>query len=395
MKQFLYIVGWLLCLPMFSCQQEEPIESVIERGLDVAEKQTLFMAEQLEGMEGKLPRTYENGELRTCGYRPWISGFFPGVLWYLYECHPTETLKKYAELYTERVEPAKSLTTTHDLGFMLYCSFGNGYRLTQKPQYWEVLKEGAASLVTRYNEPMQVIQSWNGNAKWQYPVIIDNMMNLEMLSFVGKENNDTSLINIINKHAGTTLKNHFRPDNSCYHVVSYDTITGIPHFKGTHQGYADESAWARGQGWALYGYTMMYRETGNPVYLEQAKKVGEFIIRHPNLPEDKIPYWDFNVPVTEDTPRDASSAAVMASAFVELSQLNKENSSRWLDMAMCQIRSLSSPEYLAEPGTNGGFILKHSVGNYNKNSEVDVPLTYADYYYVEALLRLKKLSDEK
>lgn len=193
-----------------------------------------------------------------------------------------------------------------------------------------------------------------------------------------------------------TLSNHFRSDNSCYHVVSYDTITGIPHVKQTHQGYADNSSWARGQAWALYGYTMMYRETNNKVYLEQARKVALFIKNHPNLPEDKVPYWDFDAPDIPKAYRDASAAAIMASAFLELSSLDKsEDRIEWLKLGEQQIRSLSSPLYLAEPNTNGGFILKHSVGNFNKKSEVDVPLTYADYYYVEALLRLKRMQNEK
>lgn len=197
-------------------------------------------------------------------------------------------------------------------------------------------------------------------------------------------------MNMADSHAQTTLRHHFRDDYSCHHVVSYDTLSGQPHFKGTHQGYADNSAWARGQAWALYGYTMMYRETGKTEYLEQARKVASYIKNHPNLPDDKIPYWDFDAPDIPAAPRDASAAAVMASGLIELSQLDKsKEGADWLELAEMQIRSLSSPEYLAEPETNGGFILKHSVGNYNKNSEVDVPLSYADYYYVEALLRLK------
>lgn len=202
-------------------------------------------------------------------------------------------------------------------------------------------------------------------------------------------------MNMADSHAQTTLRHHFRDDYSCYHVVSYDTLSGQPHFKGTHQGYADNSAWARGQAWALYGYTMMYRETGKTEYLEQARKVASYIKNHPNLPDDKIPYWDFDAPDIPAAPRDASAAAVMASGLIELSQLDKsKEGADWLELAEMQIRSLSSPEYLAEPETNGGFILKHSVGNYNKNSEVDVSLSYADYYYVEALLRLKKLQNE-
>ena len=337
------IAVWGLFL--VSCETREPMAEVIERGLEVSKRQAVFLAKEVENQKGRLPRTYEGGELKTSDYRAWISGFFPGVLWYLYENTPTDELKRYAELYTERVESAKDMTTTHDLGFMLYCSFGNGYRLAKNPYYLEVMTVGAESLA--------------------------------------------------DSHAKTTLRHHFRDDYSCYHVVSYDTLFGQPHFKGTHQGYADNSAWARGQAWALYGYTMMYRETGKTEYLEQARKVASYIKNHPNLPDDKIPYWDFDAPDIPAAPRDASAAAVMASGLIELSQLDKsKEGADWLELAEMQIRSLSSPEYLAEPETNGGFILKHSVGNYNKNSEVDVPLSYADYYYVEALLRLKKLQNE-
>ena len=377
-------------------KQEEPLSGVIERGLNVSRQQTLLLDKEMEAKENRLPKTYENCVLQTANYKYWISGFFPGVLWYLYEDTPTEELKKYAELYTLRVMPAKDMTSTHDLGFMLYCSFGNGYRLTGNKSYMDVMKVGAESLASRYNDKVGAIKSWNSNKKWQFPVIIDNMMNLEFLSFMALNTGNNRFKEIADKHAKTTLSNHFRSDNSCYHVVSYDTITGIPHAKQTHQGYADNSSWARGQAWALYGYTMMYRETNNKVYLEQARKVALFIKNHPNLPEDKVPYWDFDAPDIPKAYRDASAAAIMASAFLELSSLDKsEDRIEWLKLGEQQIRSLSSPLYLAEPNTNGGFILKHSVGNFNKKSEVDVPLTYADYYYVEALLRLKRMQNEK
>ena len=269
------IAVWGLFL--VSCETREPMVEVIERGLEVSKRQAVFLAKEVENQEGRLPRTYEGGELKTSDYRAWISGFFPGVLWYLYENTPTDELKRYAELYTERVESAKDMTTTHDLGFMLYCSFGNGYRLAKNPHYLEVMTVGAESLATRYDERVKAIKSWNSNEKWQFPVIIDNMMNLEFLFFLAKTTGEKRLMNMADSHAQTTLRHHFRDDYSCYHVVSYDTLSGQPHFKGTHQGYADNSAWARGQAWALYGYTMMYRETGKTEYLEQARKVASYI----------------------------------------------------------------------------------------------------------------------
>lgn len=387
----------ILFLTLSSCVVEkETMNEVIDRVLSTSTRHALALAHKVEPMQGKLPQTFEGDTLRTNSYRAWISGFFPGVLWYLYENDvKNEELKQYAVLYTERVAPADTMTSTHDLGFMLNCSAGNGYRITGEQRYRDIITRGAHSLATRFSPGTGVIKSWKSNAKWQYPVIIDNMMNLEMLADVAGLDGDTTLLDIANTHAHTTMLNHFRPDYTCFHVVSYDSITGKPHFRGTHQGYADSSAWARGQGWALYGYTMMYRETGLTEYLEHARKVADMIVNHPNMPEDKVPYWDFNAPDIPNALRDASSAAIMASGFVELSQLDKSrDSGRWLRFAEEQIRSLASPEYLAAPGTNGDFILKHSVGNLNKNSEVDVPLTYADYYFVEALMRLKKLYHE-
>ena len=371
---------------------DEPMSQVIERGLQRATSQSLVMAGSLKERSDALPRTYENGQLKTIRYDHWVSGFFPGVLWLLYENSGNEELRRFAELYTERVEPAKKLTNTHDLGFMLYCSFGQGYRLTGNKHYLDVINEGTQSLLTRWNPKLGVIRSWDFGKQWQYPVIIDNMMNLEMLCFMTREFSDSRYMKIAEKHAKTTIKNHFRKDYSTFHVVSYDTITGKPHAKNTAQGYADESAWARGQAWGLYGYTMMYRETRNPRYLKQARKIATFLMNHPRLPADKVPYWDYDAPDIPNAKRDASAAAIMASALIELSQLDKSKmATKWLELAEQQLRSLSSPEYLAKEGEQGGFILKHGLGHMPEKHEIDVPLTYGDYYYIEALMRLKKL----
>lgn len=365
---------------------------VIERGLSLSRSQSLIMAQTLADQEGRFPRSFENGKLITSDYRWWCSGFFPGVLWQLYADKPSEQFRSYAELFTDRTEPVKHMTDTHDLGFMLYCSFGQGYNITGNTRYLDIISEGTQNLLTRYDARLGVIKSWESGNRWKYPVIIDNMMNLEMLCFMTRETNDRHYVQVAETHANTTMKNHFREDYSTYHVVSYDPATGQPHAKNTAQGFADNSAWARGQAWGLYGYTMMYRETLQPRYLEQARHIAQFITSHPRLPEDGIPYWDFDAPDIPNAPRDASAGAVMASAFIELSQLDPTaEASKWLAMAEKQLRSLTSPAYLANVGEQGGFILKHSVGSLPGKSEVDVPLTYADYYYIEALLRMKKL----
>nr|WP_319511893.1 glycoside hydrolase family 88 protein [uncultured Draconibacterium sp.] len=352
------------------------------------------MAAELKDSKGKLPKTIDEkrGELITSESWWWCSGFFPGTLWYLNEYYSEDKIKEYAEMYTARIEQEKYTTSNHDVGFMLYCSFGNGLRLEGTPSYEDVLLTGSRSLITRYNPKVGLIRSWDFNKDvWQYPVIIDNMMNLEMLMWAFKTTQDSTFYNIAVSHTNKTMENHYRDDYSCYHVVSYDTITGDPEKKQTHQGAFDQSVWARGQAWGLYGFTMMYRETGLQKYLEQARNIAEFMISHPNMPEDMIPYWDYLAPEIPNEERDASAAAVMASALIELSDYVQEDlKEEFLGVAEKQIRTLASAEYLAEPGTNGNFILKHSVGSKPHNSEMDVPLTYADYYFLEALIRLNR-----
>ena len=380
----------------------EPMQSLITRSLNLARSQALLTASTLQDQDGALPRTYEKDQLQTCNYGHWVSGFFPGVLWLLYEDarnnrvlgaeDQSGQLLRYARLFTDRVEPAKHLRNTHDLGFMLYCSFGQGYRITGDRRYLEVIDEGTRNLLTRWNPRLGVIKSWEPNKRWQYPVIIDNMMNLEMLCFMSRETGDRRYRDIAQTHANTTVKNHFRPDYSTFHVVSYDTVSAQPHAKNTAQGYADASSWARGQSWGLYGYTMMYRETRDPAYLEQARRIATFLTSHPRLPEDKVPYWDYDAPDIPNAQRDASAAAIMASALIELSQLDPgPDAAKWLSVAGLQLRTLASDTYLSKPGERGGFLLGHSVGSLPARSEVDVPLTYADYYFIEALLRMKQL----
>lgn len=400
---FLIVVGVVTA----SCaSMQRGKSSMIKNGLIVTGKQLVNQLKDLP-IPVSYPRTIEAGKLKTTQLNDWTEGFFPGILWYMYENTQNEMWKQQATKWTEALERLKKQTSHHDIGFLMYCSYGNGYRLTGNEAYKDVLIESAKSLCTRFDEKVGCIKSWNyrkswnGKDEWFYPVIIDNLMNLELLYFASKITGDTLYAHVANRHAKTTAKNHFRDDYSTYHVVDYDKTTGKVLHRATCQGFSDNSAWARGQAWAIYGYTMIYRETHKLEYLKIAIKAAEFWLNHPNLPKDGIPYWDFNVgqkgyvpdwkynPAKFKTiPRDASAAAITASAFLELAGYAKDGK-RYLQAAEHILNSLSSPEYLAAPNTNCNFILKHSVGSIPHGVEIDVPLVYADYYYLEALTRLK------
>lgn len=342
------------------------------------------------------PRTIdENGNLKMVRARDWTSGFFPGTLWFMYEYTMDGKWKERAEEFTANLEGLRNYRGTHDLGFMVYNSFGNGLRLTQNESYKQVILDASYALASRFKPAAGIIRSWDHNTdKWQCPVIIDNMMNLEMLFWAFKESGDSTFYNIAVNHADKTMENHFRTDYGTYHVVDYDTITGEVLHQHTHQGYAHESTWSRGEAWALYGYTMMFRETGDNTYLDQAVKIADFIFTHPNLPEDLVPYWDYDAPEIPNEPRDASAASTTASALYELSLYtqNKEDASLYMKYADAILVNLTN-SYRAAASTYGGFLLKHSTGSKAGNSEIDVPLVYADYFFLEALLRKYKLQN--
>jgi len=368
----------------------------VEQAIETAGYQLKMMASQVDELRGDsalFPRSICNGKVRLENPKDWTSGFFPGTLWYGYELTGDTTLQKEARKYTNLLKPIQFYTGNHDVGFMMYCSYGNALRLNAEAGDDTILVNTAKSLITRYNPTVKAIRSWDFG-KWSYPVIIDNMMNLELLFWASEYTNDTIYKNVAIAHANTTLKNHFRPDMSSYHVVSYNPQNGEVESKGTFQGYSDASAWARGQAWGLYGYVMSYRFTKNPAYLDSAKAIANYIMNHPNMPSDLIPYWDYNAPNIPDAPRDASAAAVTASALLELSKLASQGEI-YFNYAEKILKSLSSDAYLAKKGENDGFILMHSVGHLPGNSEIDTPLIYADYYYLEAIKRYLDIVNHK
>ncbi|MGV3547309.1 MAG: glycoside hydrolase family 88 protein [Pedobacter sp.] len=355
---------------------------------------------------------YPDGNLKYLQIDEWTGGFWPGALWYMYEYTKDTKWKDAALAWTHSLESNQFNTSHHDIGFMMYCSYGNALRFVKDEKYPQILLQSAKSLAKRYSPVVGSIQSWNERKSkgdintWEYPVIMDNMMNLELLFYASKISGDTSYRNIAIKHAEQTMKNHLRTDHSSYHVVNYDPKTGKVLHKQTLQGFSDNSTWARGQAWGIYGFTVVYRETKDPRFLEAAIKMADFFLQHPNLPKDKVPYWDFNVGQQgykpdwnfdpkkyAEVPRDASAAAIASSGLLELSTMLKaEQGKKYYNAAVSILKSLSSDKYLNVERQNPYFLLKHSTGNLPSNREIDVPLIYADYYFLEALLRYQKIT---
>ena len=393
MKTILYLITgvvsiMVLCIIACSSQSsdlDKRVDHALKYSVEQLKKSVISIKDPL-----KLARsTNPDGTWKTTDMYGWTSGHFPGCLWYAYEYSGDESLKEAAIRWTDALEPVKDYTGNHDVGFMIYCSYGNGYRLTGNEYYPEIISKAAQSLAMRYKRTTGLIQSWNSNDRWQYPVIIDNMMNLELIFWAAKNGGFSELYLIAEEHALNTMKNHVREDGSTFHVVDYDPGSGAIRGKYTAQGYADDSTWSRGQAWGLYGFTMTYRETKNPAFLKTAQKLADFFIE--NLPDDYIPYWDFFAPNIPDEPRDSSAGAIAASGLLELSTLvtDKQASKKYYNAAINILSALCSPEYLTE-GTESAGILQHGVGSLPNNSEVNVSLIYGDYYFLEALLRYKR-----
>ena len=411
-KQIMTLTG-LTIATLCACQKED--YGWVKTGIDRAQHQLMLTASALDGT-GKLPRSIHVGynfeklqeqlekeilidslrpqpaaELvgtrRTCDIYDWTSGFFPGSLWYVYEFTQDETVKAEAIKYTELLNPIREYTGTHDLGFMMNCSYGNALRLSPNDTIPAILIETADNLCSRFNEQVGCILSWDFG-HWNYPVIIDNMMNLDLLFSASKLSGDPKYKEVAIKHANKTMPNHFRDNYTCWHVVSYND-DGTVEMKETFQGKNHDSSWSRGQAWAVYGYTATYRETGDKTYLDFAVNIADMIMSKVTT-EDAIPYWDYDAPVLEDTPRDASAAAVTACGLLELSTM-VEDGQKYFDYAEKILKSLSSEAYLAAEGENQGFVLMHSTGSLAHGSEIDVPLNYADYYYLEGLQRYMNL----
>lgn len=395
-----FLPGPLMVLFFYACKTTAPL-------VNVNKELNYCLAQSGKTIAGPgkdslvIPRSVANGatQWRFVNYRDWTCGFWPGILWYAYEYSNDSQWKLQATRFSRALYPlVDSAAIDHDLGFQVFTSIGNGYRLTKDSVYKSILLKAADTLARLYNPKVGTILSWPRavpGVDWplRHNTIMDNMINLELLFWASGNGGGRRLYDIAVKHAETTMQHHFRSDYSAYHVVVYDTATG-KKIKGiTHQGYNDSSMWARGQSWAIYGYTMVYRETKDARFLDFAQKVTDVYLK--NLPADGVPYWDFNAPSIPNAPKDASAACVVASALLELSTLvpDKEKSKIYRTKAEKMLVSLSSANYQSRK-KNTAFLL-HSTGHKPNGGEIDASIIYADYYYIEALLRLKKIKEGK
>ena len=385
MMKRLFIGISLMALVLCACGREESIEKLADRVASVAVEQCLQMEGRLT--DETMPRSIKNGEFWASDLSWWCSGFYPGTCWYTYLLTGDERMKELAIRQTHKLHDLSKVYANHDIGFQIMCSYGMEYKITGDQACLPVIEEAAGLLASRFNHAAGVTSSWNRENTCT--TIIDNMMNLELFTWAARQFGNQEWLDMAISHANTTMKNHFREDYTSYHVLDYDPQTGEVLVKKTAQGYADESEWSRGQSWGLYGYTMMYRETGKEEYLDQAVNIADYLLTR--LEADPVPNWDFDAPA-EMAQKDASAGAVMAAGYAELCTFvaDKQKAEAYRAMAESIVRALATEQYLAPVGENANFLLMHSTGTYLRDSEVDAPLTYADYYFLEAIYRLKK-----
>ena len=408
----------LFCMAMVAISQISMAQKVqtaaqvptldVDKQLQYCHKQVKRALTELQQKDGSYDYTMEPRNIlkgdkqkgwncRKATAEEWCDGFWPGILWMDYRNTKDEAVRKAAEGYTESLKGiAYRPCYDHDIGFLMFCSYGKGYEVNHSQEYKNVILASADSLATLFNPIVGTILSWPREVKprnWPHNTIMDNMMNLDMMFWTAKNGGNKLLYDLAVTHAKTTMQNHFRPDGSCYHVAVYDTINGNLIKGVTHQGYADNSMWARGQSWAIYGYTMVYRYTHNKMFLDFAQKVTDiYIKRLKETSDDLIPLWDMDDPRgVKGAPRDVSASCVVADALLELQQyVGGEKGEEYKQFAIQSLAQLSTDKY--QSGKKNVAFLMHSTGHHPAGSEIDASIIYADYYYLEALNRMKDMS---
>ena len=404
-KRLLFIFVAFLASTGLGAQTPSDQSLDVDKELKYCHSQVLRALSLLRDKEGNYdfsaePRNILSSDSAAKGWNcrkacaeEWCSGFWPGILWMDWSVSKDSEVLRAARGYTEALRDiAYRPCYDHDIGFLMFCSFGKGYEFCPNEDYRRVILASADSLATLFNPLVGTILSWPREVDrqgWPHNTIMDNMMNLDMMFWAAENGGNPLLYDLALTHAKTTLRNHFREDGSCYHVAVYDTLSG-DFIKGvTHQGYSDDSMWARGQAWAIYGYTMVYRYTGKKLFLDFAQKVADIYLRRlKETSDDMVPLWDMDDPRGTSAPKDASAAAVVADALLELQEyVGGEKSREYKEAAIGMLACLSSARYQSRE-KNTAFLL-HSTGHHPAGSEIDASIIYADYYYLEALLRAR------
>jgi unsaturated chondroitin disaccharide hydrolase len=389
---FIFLMLLVLSCNTSKSTNQEYIEKEIK---EHAEFQLNFLLQQAnsELRDGNVlfPRSFINNHIEFVQGTECNSGFFPGILWQMYRLTEDESWKNEAEKFTNILQQVQFNNNKLDSCYNLMASFGLGYQLTQDQELRETLIQAAKMMASRFNEKVGSIRSWNSDGDQQdFRVSIDNLMNLELLFWAWNETGETVFYNIACSHANNTIKNQFRTDYSTWHVVNYDSITGEVRGKTNQYESSAESCYSLSQAKALYGFTMIYRETKESKYLKQAEKIADFILNHSNLPDNSIPYREFSAPGMQDEVRDVKAAAIMASALLELSEYLPDNTNQYRSVADIILRSLSSDHYLNKKREAGGFLLKQTAGSKLNDKDIDMASIYTDYYFLEALVKKLK-----
>ncbi|HEY9415659.1 MAG TPA: glycoside hydrolase family 88 protein, partial [Pseudonocardia sp.] len=334
-------------------------------------------------------RTKPGGLWLTAGADDWTAGFYPATLWRTFERTQDPAWRQRAVTWQAGLARQTKQDST-DLGFKLFDTFGTGYQLTGDESYKRVVLDGADTVSHRFNPKVGMFRVWDKSAdQTQFRVNIDATMNLELMFWAGQNGGNPQYAEMAKRHAERALTDLVRPDGGTWMVAMYDQKTGALVGHSTKQGYATESTWARGQSWAVYGFTMAYRYTKDPRFLDGARRTADYFMRR--LPPDHVPYWDFDVPNKATAPRDTSAAAVVASALVELSGFETDPAAkqRDTDNARDLLTALSSPTYAPRAQPKFAAILQHGTQHFPAGW-ADTGIAFGDYYFVEALNRYEK-----
>lgn len=358
----------------------QDLDSLIEASKPFILDQLLQSTQEIGSFSQHPEKTESNGRWQTHNRDNWTSGFVSGALWYAYALTEDQKWRDLASSWSADLESRKNNSGTHDVGFQMMSSWGNWYRLTGREQNINVLITTANSLAKRFNETIGCTRSWGSvNETDNFLVIVDNMMNLELLFWAAKNGGASRLYDIAVSHADKTMQNHVRENGSTFHVIDYN-FNGTVKRKYTHQGYQDWSTWSRGQAWGIYGFTLSYRETKEQEFLDTAIKMADYFID--NLPDDYVPYSDFDSPNIPNESRDVSAAAITCSALFELDTFVEGDKYK---TAAENILSSLLLNYLSK-GTNLSSILQKGCVRYGSHEQ---GLIYADYYLLEAIIRYR------